>query len=276
MERRIVGVIVRRLFWGHRRGGPWAVPQGLAHESLTLEGNSGALLSARFFPRPAPRGVVVLAHPDRRYGQHWFVREGWIPWLLDAGFACLTFDFAPFGQSKGGSTYLLEDVAAACREARRRAPGAPLHIVGLSVGAFAACNAQRLVDDAESLVLESPYPSFNTWYKRGPGAWGMALFDRVFPRTKPLIRADANIALTRARRILVAATRDDEVTRVALSRAVADAAPRERTRYLEVAKLRHLELFQGSREYRQAILETLGLAPPEADRRAAEPPPRTS
>ncbi|MCA1811930.1 MAG: hypothetical protein LC623_07970 [Halobacteriales archaeon] len=55
----------------------------------------------------------------------------------------------------------------------------------------------------------------------------------------------------------MAATRDDEVTPVALTRQVADAAPAGRTTYLEVRGRRHLELFQEP-AYREAVLRTLG------------------
>lgn len=255
IERKIVGAVVRRVFWGDRRGKPWGVPAFLEHEPVSFRGNSGARLAGRYFPHPAPKGVVVLAHPDRRYGQHWFVRDGWVEWLLRNGYEVLTFDFAPFGASRGGSTYLHEDVLGAVAFARRWSGGQPVHVVGLSIGAFAAANASPSLD-VESLVLESPYPTFNAWYGRGWGKWAMAVFDRAFPRTAKAIQAHENVAHARAKRILVVASPDDEVTAIGLSRAVFDAAPRH-ARWFEVPGAGHLGLFDDER-YRAAVLHTLG------------------
>lgn len=259
LERRLVGTFVRRAFWGSRRGKAWSVPGHLVHEDVRFPGNSGAVLAGRYFPHPAPKGVVVLAHPDRRYGGHWFVKEGWVEWLLRHGHDVLCFDFAPFGASRGGSTYLHEDVAGAVAFARRWSGGLPVHVVGLSIGAFAAINASPRLD-VDSLVLESPYPTFNAWYGRGWGKWAMGLFDRLFPKTRDAIQAHENISRAVAPRILVAASPQDDVTPIALSRAVFEAAP-PRARWLEVPGVPHLGLF-ADEAYRSAVLQTLRGATP--------------
>ena len=253
IERRLVGSFVRRVFWGSRRGKAWPVPDHLPHDEVRFPGNSGATLAGRYFTHPAPKGVVVLAHPDRRYGGHWFVKEGWVEWLLRHGFEVLEFDFAPFGASRGGSTYLHEDVAGAVAFARRWSGGLPVHVVGLSIGAFATLNASPRLD-VESLVLESPYPTFNAWYGKGWGKGAMEVFDRLFPRTAAAIQAHENVARAKAKRILVVASPDDAVTPIGLSRQVFANAPR-RARWLEVPGA-HLALF-GHARYRAAVLATL-------------------
>lgn len=262
-ERRLVGTLVRAVFMRDRRAGPWPVPPGLEHRAFRLRGNTGADLAARWFPAEAGRGAVILAHPDRRYAQHWFVREGWVPWLVGAGFDVLTFDFPGYGDSRGGSTYFFEDVLAAAEAARARTRG-PVHVVGLSMGAFAAMNASPDLDFVEGMVLESPYPNFNAWYGRGPYRWAMQAFDAAFPRTAAFIQGDANLARAAVRRILVAATPDDRTTPIALSRRVAAAAPPDRARVLELPGLEHLGLFRASARYREAVLETLGVPEDEA------------
>ncbi|HUR64259.1 MAG TPA: alpha/beta fold hydrolase [Candidatus Thermoplasmatota archaeon] len=260
LERHVAGFLVRATLFRRRKAGAWEVPARLPHRELTFEGNTGARIAGRHFPAATgPRGIVVLAHPDRRYGQHWFVREGWIDWLRGEGYACLTFDFSQYGRSRGGSTYLFEDLAAAARLARDLEPGVPVHVVGLSIGAFSAANASPDLDFVDGLVLESPYPSFGSWYDGDGHRFGKAVmrgFDGVFPRTARLIQADKRIANARAKRILVAATVDDEVTPVALTRQVARAAPAGRTTYLEVKGRRHLEMFSEP-AYREAVLRTL-------------------
>ncbi len=250
-----MGGIVRAAFLRDRRAGPWTTE--VPHREVQIEGNAGARLAGRWFPHERPRGAVVLAHPDRRYGQHWFVREGWIEWLQEHRFEALTFDFPDYGASRGGSTFYHDDVLAAARFAQRWAGGFPVHVIGLSLGAFAAANASPRLDFVDGLVLESPYPSFTAWYGGGAKAAAQRAFERAFPRSAAQIQADRNLARAAPKRILVAAAAEDRVTPARLSKAVADAAPR--ARYLELPGLDHFEPFAKSEAYRAAILETLGV-----------------
>lgn len=256
LERRAAGLVVRSLFLRGRRGGPWTPPAELRHAPLSFEGNTGARISGLWFPAEKPRGAVVLAHPDRRYGKHWFVKEGYVPFLLSHGYDVLTFDFTGYGGSRGPATYYHEDVLAAARVAHHWAGGFPVHVLGVSMGAFAACNASPRLGFVRSLVLEAPYPSFNAWYGKGPWLAAMGAFDRAFPRTSAAIQADRNVARAAPPRILLAYSPRDEVTPPRLSRQVADAAPKDRTRVVEV-DAPHLGFLQDAR-YREALLETFG------------------
>lgn len=266
LEKRVLGALVRAFFFRGRRGGPWDPPLGMDVSELRFQGNSGARLHGWYTRHPSPRGIVVLAHPDRRYGKQWFAREGWLSWLHANGFESVCFDFAVYGRSGGGSTYLHDDVAAACRLARRLRPGLPVHLVGLSIGAFASLNAAPGLDFVEGLVLESPYPTFEAWYDQGgqPGSADRpkghgrlnSFLGRTFPKTYRRIDAGATAPDIQARRILVAGSADDDVTPIGLTRAVADRLPADRTEVLEVEGTRHLGLFQRP-EYREAILRTL-------------------
>jgi hypothetical protein len=275
VEKRVVGALVKALFFRGRRGGPWEPPLGMDVSEVTFAGNSGARLHGWYVRHPAPRGIVVLAHPDRRYGKQWFAREGWLSWLHGNGFEALCFDFPVYGRSGGGSTYLHDDVAAACRLARRLRPDAPVHLVGLSIGAFASLNAAPGLDFLDGLVLESPYPTFEAWYGGGDGKASAGrprghgrlnvLMGRAFPRTYRRIDAGANASAVRARRILVAGSVDDEVTPIGLTREVADRLARDRTERFEASGVRHLGLFQRA-DYREAVLRTLAPAPAASPR----------
>lgn len=255
LERRLAGGLVKTFFLRNRRGGPWLPPAHLAHKAVTFEGNTGATIAGVWYPHEKPRGAVVLAHPDRRYGKHWFAREGWIDFLHENRFEVLAFDFVGYGESRGPATYYHEDVLAAAKLARDWSGFLPVSVVGVSMGAFAVANASPRLDFAHALVLESPYPSFNAWYGRGANLQIMRAFDRMFPRTSRSIQADRNVASAAARRLLVSWSPRDEVTPAALTKRVLDAAPAERTRAVEV-DAPHLALFQDA-TYRRAILDTL-------------------
>lgn len=252
MERRVAGALVRSLWLRNRRGGPWVPPAHMKHEPVTFEGNTGARIAGVWFPAEAPRGAVVLAHPDRRYAKHWFVKEGYVEFLLSQGLDVLTFDFAGYGESHGPATYYHEDVVAAARFAQHWAGGNPVHVLGVSMGAFAAANASPRLDFVDALVLESPYPSFTAWYGRGAAQTAMRTFDLAFPRTAAAIRADENIARAAPRRILIASSPRDDVTPPALTQRVAEAAPSDRTRAIAV-DAPHLG-FLHDPNYRDALL----------------------
>jgi alpha-beta hydrolase superfamily lysophospholipase len=228
-ERRFAGFLVKQFLYRGRRGGPWELPPHLPAERVAVKGNSGARLAGLHFKRLDARGIVVLAHPDKRYAKHWFVKGGWIDWLLAHGFEAMAF-------------------------------GLPVHVIGVSVGAFAAINAGPHVNGIESMVLESPYPDFDSWYVKSGGKvshrWINRAMARILPKTYRYIQADANIQANPAERILIAGTVDDDVTPIDLTRQVARSAPPDRTHYLELSGPRHLELFS-SPEYRDAVLRTL-------------------
>ena len=256
LERRIAGALVKAAFLRGRRRAPPPAPPHLPSRDVAFEGNTGARLAGRWFPAERPRGVVVLAHPDKRLAKDWFVKAGWVDFLHAHGYDALTFDFPGYGASRGPATYYHEDVVAAARFAEEWSGRLPVHVVGVSMGAFAAANASPRLAWVRSLVLESPYPSFNAWYAGKPEARVMGLFDKAFPRSSRAIQADRNLARALPPRVLVALAEADEVTPPALSEAVAAALPRAEV--LRVAGARHLELFGQSDAYREAALRTLG------------------
>jgi len=253
MERRLAGALVQTIWLRDRRGGPWLPPAHLKHTPVTFEGNTGAKVAGHWFAAEKPRGAVVLAHPDKRYAKHWFVKEGYVELLLAEGYDVLTFDFTGYGESRGPATYYHEDLLAAARFADHWAGGFPVHVVGVSMGAFAAANASPRLDFVRSMVLEAPYPSFNAWYSKGASYHAMQLFDSLFPATGRSIKADKNFAKAAPQRILVAYSPKDEVTPPDLSRQVAGANPKARTLEVDAP---HLGFLQDP-AYKRALLETL-------------------
>jgi alpha-beta hydrolase superfamily lysophospholipase len=260
LEKRVVGALVRLIFFRGRRGRSWSLPAHLDAARVEFRGNSGARLVGDHVRAAEPRGIVVLVHPDRRYGRHWFAKHGWLDWLVEHHYDALTFDFPVYGESRGGSTYLHEDVLAALHEARRLRPGVPVHVVGLSIGAFATINALVGVDFVASAVLESPYPTFDAWYQeRGTSRLGPVnrTMARLFPRTYRRIDAGLNVADVTTP-LFIAATRDDSVTPIELTRKVAAAAPPHK--FVEYSGVDHLGLFTLPK-HREAVLSFLQSSP---------------
>jgi uncharacterized protein len=252
LERRLAGALVQTLWVRDRRGGPWQPPAHLRHTPVRFEGNTGAKLVGDWFSAERPRGAVVLAHPDKRYARHWFVKSGYVEFLLANGYDALTFDFTGYGESRGPATYYHEDLVAATRLAEHWAGGFPVHVLGVSMGGFVAANASPALAHVRSMVLESPYPSFNAWYGKGANYHAMRAFDALFPRTGRSIKADRNFANARPERLLVAYSPRDAVTPAPLSKAVADANPRASALEVDAA---HLEFLADAR-YRDAVLAT--------------------
>lgn len=89
----------------------------------------------------------------------------------------------------------------------------------------------------------------------------MDAMDRVFPRTSHLLQADRRLARTPVPRVLVVGAARDRVTRPELARAVAEAGPAGRTRYVEY-DAGHLEPFLTSPDYRRLIHQWLSAAVP--------------
>lgn len=259
-ERRTAGWIVQTFWLRDRRGGPWDPPAHLDWEPVSFPGNTGARLKGRYFHAKEPRGVVVAAHPDKRYAGHWFVRSGWVDRLTEAGLDVLTFDLTGYGQSHGPATYYAEDLHGAIRYVKIRDPQTPIHVFGVSLGAFAAAVASPWMDDIGGLVLESPYPSITDWYGRGLGALASKTFDTIFRKTARFIRAETRIRDARPDRILIAASAADHVTPSPLTRRMAGAAPPDRTRYLEVQDVPHLGLVDDP-QYVEAVMATFGIPP---------------
>ena len=253
MERRLAGALVQSIWLRDRRGGPWFPPAHLRSTPVAFEGNTGAAIAGTWFAVDKPKGAVVLAHPDKRYAKHWFVKEGYVEFLLQNGYEVLTFDFTGYGESRGPATYYHEDLLAAARFAQHWAGGFPVHVLGVSMGAFAAANASPRLDFVRSMVLEAPYPSFNAWYSKGASYHAMQAFDKLFPASARAIKADRNFAHAAPQRILVAYSPQDDVTPPELSRAVAAANPKARTLEVDAP---HLGFLQDKR-YRDAVLETL-------------------
>ncbi len=138
-----------------------AVPMvdNLAVEAVTFPSLSGATIHGWLVTPPTNHGVVILQHGVR--GD----RRSMVPraqFLSQAGYAVLLFDFQAHGESIAKTITLgyLEsrDSQAALVFVKKRFPGEPDGVIGVSLGAAAAALADPPLD-VQALVLEIMYPT---------------------------------------------------------------------------------------------------------------------
>jgi alpha-beta hydrolase superfamily lysophospholipase len=136
-----------------------APPANLAVEQVSFASSSGAIIHGWLVGSETNRAVVILQH-----GIHGSKSDlvGRARFLTEAGYAVLMFDFQAHGESIGSHItfgYLeSHDAQAAVAFAKKRLPGKPIGVIGLSLGAAAAALANPPLD-VQALVLEMMYPT---------------------------------------------------------------------------------------------------------------------
>lgn len=141
-------------------------------------------LSATWFPAKGPaRGAVLLLHPWLPWGKAYFHRRGRIQALRKAGYHALAIDLSRLGGSSGPAGFMDRDVEAGLAELRRRAPGLPLHLWGISAGGYWAHLVLSRTEGITAATFEDVSAHLFEW------SWRMAplfrpcyvLFRTLFP-----------------------------------------------------------------------------------------------
>lgn len=249
-DRRRAGRLYKMAWVRNMSSNARPLPEGT--DTVQVETVRGAIEAHVLRGEPG-RGTVLLLHPHRRYGGHWFVKTGWVDALHGRGKTVVWFDQPSYGQGVGGSPYLAENVIAVATMAKDLDSG-PLDMVGQSLGSFVAAIAAPHVPWVRRIVLESPYRSFTAWYDDQPMSAGKAathLFARFFPHAD---RLDTQVAIADApQELLVGASEADEITSIRQS---LNAVAGHDVKLVRVADKAHLELWEDP-EYRAAVLEFL-------------------
>jgi alpha-beta hydrolase superfamily lysophospholipase len=135
------------------------LPKNLAVEQVTFPSQSGALIHGWLVVPAAYHGVVILQHGIRADKS---VLVGRAQLFSQAGYAVLLFDFQSHGESIGkGITFgYLEsrDSQAAVEFVKKRFPGKPIGVDGVSLGAAAEALANPPLD-VQAMVFESMFPT---------------------------------------------------------------------------------------------------------------------
>jgi alpha-beta hydrolase superfamily lysophospholipase len=136
-----------------------ALPKDLPVERVAFSSKSGATIRGWIVSGETNRGVVILQH-----GIHGdkSMLVGRAKLVSQAGYTVLLFDFQAHGESIGDEItfgYLESlDSQAAVEFVKKRFPGKPVAIIGVSLGAAAAVLAKPSLD-VQALVLEMMYPT---------------------------------------------------------------------------------------------------------------------
>lgn len=131
---------------------------GLAFEDVRFRTADGISLGGWLVPHPQARGNVLFCHGHGRNRGH---VSGLLPTLHALRLNVLSFDFRGHGNSPGHTLTFghreVHDLLGAAAFLRRRFPGKPLLIVGVSYGAAVTLQTLRRLPDAAGVWSEGSF-----------------------------------------------------------------------------------------------------------------------
>ncbi|HWA82604.1 MAG TPA: alpha/beta fold hydrolase [Fimbriimonadaceae bacterium] len=131
---------------------------GAPQEEIEIPSTDGVRVKAWWVPAENARSVAVLCHG---YVMNRSELSPVAHWLWQRGVSSMILEFRAHGKTRGGVSTIglkeADDVAAAVAEARLRSPGAPLALIGSSMGSAACAFAMSRGIEADALVLDSCY-----------------------------------------------------------------------------------------------------------------------
>jgi uncharacterized protein len=138
---------------------PVALPKNLAVEQVTFLSKSGSVIHGWLVDSGTNRGVIILQHGVHADKSTLVERARF---LSQAGYTILLFDFQSHGESIGKKItfgYLeSRDSQAAVDYVKKRFPGKPIAVIGVSMGAAAEALAEPPLE-VQAMVFESMYPT---------------------------------------------------------------------------------------------------------------------
>jgi alpha-beta hydrolase superfamily lysophospholipase len=244
-----------------------ALPGDLPVERVAFHSNSGATIRGWLLAGETNRGVVIIQHGIHADKSTLVSRAQMVS---HAGYAVLLFDFQAHGESIGDTItfgYLeSRDSQAAVEFVKKRFPGKPVAVIGVSLGAAAAVLAKPPLD-VQALVLEMMYPTIEEATKDriemrlGPlGRCLSPLLTAQIPwhagcRGEDLRPIDA-VATIATPKLFIAGTADEDTKFSESEKIFARAA--EPKSLMAVNGARHQDLFHfASDQYRTNVLDFL-------------------
>ncbi len=147
--------------WRLSRGERWPIPPARAPaQDLRLRTSDGLSIAATYRPGRSPAGpAVLLLHAKGQSRQSMAARA---EWLARLGYASLAIDLRGHGESDlatrtNGYTEAL-DAQAAFAWLKARQKGAPVAVLGISLGGAASLIGEAGPLPADALILQAVYP----------------------------------------------------------------------------------------------------------------------
>jgi pimeloyl-ACP methyl ester carboxylesterase len=126
----------------------------------------GALAGTWYPAGRKARGAVLLSHPWVEWGRAYFHRRGRLEALRAAGYHALAFDLSGLGGSPPRAGFRDRDLEDALAWLRRRAPGVPVHVWGVSAGGYWAHPLLTRGDGVAGAMFEEVSPHLIEWSHR--------------------------------------------------------------------------------------------------------------
>jgi pimeloyl-ACP methyl ester carboxylesterase len=131
---------------------------------LRIESKDGLSLAATYWPGRTPTSPAVLLLHGNRSSRA--AMAGNAAWLAGHGYAVLTIDFRGCGESAEAphsfGWFESRDAEAAFDWLKRRQHGAPVAVIGASLGGAAALLGERGPLPADAMVLQAVYPDIRS------------------------------------------------------------------------------------------------------------------
>ncbi len=130
--------------------------------------NSSIAVAIRKSDADPAKGVVVLCHPFIKYGMSYFFRNKYHQWLAQAGYHVVGFNFKGFGSSTVEGVSFSKDVTSVALWVKREYPALPIHLLGISFGAFHGIHAlaENKVN-ITSVIFDSVPASIRSFFGSG-------------------------------------------------------------------------------------------------------------
>ena len=253
-----MGVIERAYMRGLRHAPQDPPPPEWGAQPFGVVRRAGGVLAALHFPHPDPIGVVVFGHPGIAAAKGYFHRNDRVPFVRALGFAAATFDHGGFGESDDSAGLFDREWTDMLAWARRRYPGLPVHVWGVSMGGYFAHHALAHDEDGiASAVFEQVTPDLLRYGESARLMPANALTTLLIPTARRWVAAHEQaprLAVERA--LYVSGDADTGVPPAHADRLAAAAGPF--AQHHVVAGAGHLEAWKlGGADLRQAVERTL-------------------
>lgn len=248
----------------HASGGP--KPDGRLR-NFTLRSTDGYVIASSYWPsqRPEAPGVLLLHGVDASRAS--LVKQA--HWLNDMGYAVLAIDFRGHGQSdqvnRSFGLYEARDARAAYEWLEARQNGAPIGVVGISMGGAAALIGEHGPLPTRCMVLQAVYPNIRSaiynrlWAtKAWPVAWAVEPLLSYQARLRFGVWPDRISPVNAMRQykgqLFVIGGADDTYTPPDEIRALAAAAPGDKQVWI-ISGRDHAEItHENSARYKERVL----------------------